>query len=114
MCEWAEIRGDRLVDGGGTALWATGVDVDGVKVIVVIIALCKKVGHGHFSCHTSVLRRVRPGNTFLSYLYNNTMYSYKFSYIWNLLFELEMLMLFSRNLHHYKKSKFQKGGLDDH
>jgi hypothetical protein len=78
-----------------------------------IIALCKKVGHGHFSCHTSVLRRFRPGNTFLSYLYNNTMYSYNFSYIWNLLFELEMLVLFLRNLHHYKKSKFQKGGLDD-
>jgi hypothetical protein len=41
------------------------------------------------------------------------MYSYKFLYIWNLLFELEMLVLFLRNLHHYKKSKFRKGGLDD-
>ena len=35
MCEWDEIHGDRPADGGGIALWATGVDVDGVKVIVV-------------------------------------------------------------------------------
>jgi len=38
MCEWDEIRGDFPADGadgGGTALWATGTDVDGVKVMVV-------------------------------------------------------------------------------
>ena len=38
ICEWDEIRGDFPADGadgGGTALWATGTDVDGVKVMVV-------------------------------------------------------------------------------
>ena len=78
-----------------------------------IIALCKKVGHGHFSCHTLVLRCFRPRNTFLSYLCNNIMYLYKFLYIWNLLVELEMLMPFLRNFHHYKIYIFQAGGLDD-
>ena len=41
------------------------------------------------------------------------MYSHKYLYIWNLLFELEMLVPFLRNFHHYKKSKFRKEGLDD-
>ena len=50
-----------------------------------LIALCKKVGHGHFLCHTSLLRRFLLRNTFLTYLYNKTMYSCKFLYIRNLL-----------------------------
>ena len=36
--EWDAIRGDRPADGteeGGIALWATGTDVDSVKVMVV-------------------------------------------------------------------------------
>ena len=43
MCEWDEIRGDCPADGGGTPLWATGVDIDGVKVRLIAVKLCRNI-----------------------------------------------------------------------